>query len=95
MLALHSAKVGIGRELGRANGGREGGSRNIWWETLLCLYLWPRLWPMFDLTTGDLAMAAGWKLKGSVAFPRVLCLSGVVGEKNGVLGEMIWSRSMG
>ena len=47
MLWRHSFNVGTGRELGRASGARGVGSRKIWWETLLCLYLWPLLWPTF------------------------------------------------
>ena len=39
----------MGSEAGRTGGGRGGGSWKIWcWvEMLLCLYLWPRRWPMF------------------------------------------------
>jgi len=47
MLARHSANVGMGREFGKASGARGGGSRNIWCDTELCLYLCPRLCPMF------------------------------------------------
>ena len=52
-----SRNVGIGRDAGRASGARGGGSRKIWcWvDTLLCLYLWPRRWPMFCSGGGSIS----------------------------------------
>lgn len=47
MLCQPSRHVGMGRELGRARGALGKGSRKIWCETLLCLYLWPRRCPTF------------------------------------------------
>ena len=32
-------------------GARGAGSRKIWCETLLCLYLWPRRWPTLCIVT--------------------------------------------
>src|ERR1700760_195098 len=78
MLARHSAKVGIGREFGRARGGRDGGSRKIWCETLLCLYLWPRLWPMFCLWEGDksASLRCTGGLKKILGVPRTDLITG-------------------
>lgn len=68
MLARHSLKVGMGKEAGRLNAGRGGGSWNIaWlmeWCEELCLYLWPLRAEMLLLITGLFAMLMGWKLKG-------------------------------
>ena len=47
MLARHSLNVGIGSEFGSAKGARGGGSRKIWCDMLLCLYLCPRRCPTF------------------------------------------------
>lgn len=69
MLPRHSVRVGIGREFGRANGARGGGSWKIWCEILLCLYLCPRRWLMFCFNTGPFARGIGLKLNGFGASP--------------------------
>ena len=95
MLARHSLNVGMGREFGKTSGARGGGSRNIWCETELCLYLWPRRCPMLDFVTGDLDMDVLWKLKGPAGASRGLSLdmSGVKYEA--VVGERMGERELG
>jgi len=46
---------------------------------------------MLDLMTGDLAMAAGWKLK--TPDPLVLCFRGLTGEDRAPPKEVMFSRS--